>query len=76
MLILSRKVRESIVIDGTIIVRIIQIDRDTVRLGIQAPSAVSVHRQEIHEAIQRSAPAIASLYLKPEVAGSPVCSTK
>lgn len=54
MLILSRKLNESIVIDGKIIVKILRIDRDTVKLGIQAPSELPVHRQEIFDAIQRN----------------------
>lgn len=54
MLILSRKLNESIVIDGKIIVKILRIDRDTVKLGIQAPSELPVHRQEIYDAIQRN----------------------
>ena len=54
MLILSRKLNESIVIDGRIIVKILRIDRDTVKLGIQAPVELPVHRQEIFDAIQRS----------------------
>ena len=53
MLILSRKLNESIVIDGRIIVKILRIDRDTVKLGIQAPVELPVHRQEIYDAIQR-----------------------
>jgi carbon storage regulator len=54
MLILSRKLNESIIIDGQIVVKILRIDRDTVKLGIQAPAQLPVHRQEIHDAIQRS----------------------
>jgi carbon storage regulator len=54
MLILSRKLNESIVIDGRIIVKVLRIEKDTVKLGIQAPIELSVHRQEIYEAIQRS----------------------
>lgn len=54
MLILSRKLNESIIIDGKIIVKVLRIDKDTVKLGIQAPSELPVHREEIHEAIQRS----------------------
>ena len=53
MLILSRKLNESIVIDGRIVVKILRIDRDTVKLGIQAPADLPVHRQEIYDAIQR-----------------------
>jgi carbon storage regulator len=53
MLILSRKVNENIVIDGRIIVRILRLDGDVVKIGIQAPSDVSVHRQEVFDEIQR-----------------------
>lgn len=53
MLILSRKLNESIVIDGRIIVKVLRIDRDTVKLGIQAPADLQVHRQEVFDAIQR-----------------------
>ena len=45
MLILSRKLNESIIIDGQIVVKILRIDRDTVKLGIQAPAQLPVHRQ-------------------------------
>lgn len=54
MLILSRKLNESIVIDGRIIVKVLRIDKDTVKLGIQAPSDLPVHREEIHDAIQKN----------------------
>jgi len=54
MLILCRKINESVVIDGMITVKVLRIDGDQVRLGIQAPSDVPVHRQEVYEEIQRS----------------------
>jgi carbon storage regulator len=54
MLILSRKLNESIVIDGRIVVKVLRIERDTVKLGIQAPSELPVHRQEIFDLIQRN----------------------
>lgn len=54
MLILSRKLNESVVIDGQITVRIVRIDGDHVRLGIQAPADVPVHRQEVYDEIQRN----------------------
>ena len=54
MLILSRKVNESVVIDGRIIVKVVRVDGDVVKLGIQAPTEVPVHRQEVYEEIQRN----------------------
>lgn len=53
MLVLSRHINESIIIGHDIIVTIIDIRGDKVRLGIDAPPDVPVHRQEIYEAIQR-----------------------
>jgi carbon storage regulator len=47
MLVLSRKVNERIVIDGTIVVTVVKIDRNQVRLGIEAPAHVRVFREEI-----------------------------
>ena len=54
MLILSRKIGESIVIDGRIIVKIVRLDGDMVKLGIEAPAEVPVHRQEVYEEIQKN----------------------
>ena len=54
MLILSRKINESIVIDGRIVVKIIRVDGDQIKLGIQAPADVPVHRQEVYEEIQKN----------------------
>ena len=57
MLVLSRKKNESIIIgDGTdaITVVIIEIRGDKVRLGIEAPKEVPVHRREVYEAIKRN----------------------
>ena len=53
MLVLSRHRDESIIIGDDIVITVVDIRGDKVRLGIQAPSSVSVHRQEIYEAIQR-----------------------
>jgi carbon storage regulator len=54
MLILSRKTGESIIIDGSIHVRVMRVDGEVVKLGIQAPAEVPVHRQEVYEEIQQS----------------------
>jgi len=47
MLVLSRKLNEKIVIDGNIVVTIVKVDRNTVRLGIEAPRDVQVMREEL-----------------------------
>lgn len=53
MLVLSRQRDESIVIGDKVVVTIVDIRGDKVRLGIQAPGEIPVHRQEVYEAIQR-----------------------
>lgn len=55
MLVLSRKRNESIVIDGNIVVTVVDIRGDKVRLGIEAPKDVPIHRSEVYEAIRRAA---------------------
>ena len=54
MLILSRKSGETVVIDGRIRVKVIRVEGDVVKIGIEAPADISVHRQEIYDEIQRS----------------------
>lgn len=53
MLVLSRKPGESINIDENIVVTIVEIRGDKVRLGIEAPKEVKVHRQEVFEALKQ-----------------------
>jgi len=53
MLVLSRKREESIRIGDEIVITIVDIRGDKVRLGVEAPKDVPVHRQEVYEAIQR-----------------------
>ena len=54
MLVLSRKKNESIVINNDITIVVVEIRGDKVRLGIEAPKEVPVHRREVYDAIQRS----------------------
>ena len=54
MLVLSRKKNESIIITDDIIVTVLEVRGDKVRLGIDAPREVTVHRREVYEAIKRS----------------------
>jgi carbon storage regulator len=52
MLVLSRKKNESIIINDHITVTVVEIRGDKVRLGIEAPKDVAVHRREVYDAIQ------------------------
>jgi carbon storage regulator len=51
MLILTRKTGEAIIIDGSIKVSVLSIEGNQIRLGIDAPKDISVHREEIHNKI-------------------------
>jgi carbon storage regulator len=53
MLVLSRKKDESIVINNDITIVVVEIRGDKVRLGVEAPKEVPVHRQEVFDAIAR-----------------------
>ncbi len=53
MLVLSRTRDESIIIGDNVVVTIVDVRGDKVRLGIEAPIEIPVHRQEVYEAIQR-----------------------
>jgi carbon storage regulator len=53
MLVLSRQKDESIIIGDDIEITIVDVRGDKVRLGINAPKEISVHRREVYEAIQR-----------------------
>lgn len=53
MLVLSRHRDESIMIGDNVVVTIVDIRGDKVRLGIDAPKEIPVHRQEVYEAIRR-----------------------
>ena len=62
MLVLSRKLNEKIVIEGGIVITVVKVDRNQVRIGIEAPGHISVFREEILPAsmkVQRDAEAMA-----------------
>jgi len=54
MLVLSRKKNESIVINDDITIVVVEIRGDKVRLGVEAPKEIPVHRREVFDAIHRS----------------------
>jgi carbon storage regulator len=54
MLVLSRKKNESIIIRDDIVVMVVEVQGDKVRLGIEAPKDVPVHRREVYEKIKKS----------------------
>ncbi|MGQ0632584.1 MAG: carbon storage regulator CsrA [Sporichthyaceae bacterium] len=54
MLVLSRSEGESIVIGDDIVVRVLEVRGDVVRLGIDAPRSVKVHREEVYRALEEA----------------------
>ena len=54
MLVLSRKKTESIVINNDITIVVVELRGDKVRLGVEAPKEIPVHRREVYDAIKRS----------------------
>jgi len=53
MLVLSRKKNERIVIGDNIVITVVEVRGDRVRLGIEAPQEVPIHRSEVHAAIRQ-----------------------
>lgn len=54
MLVLSRKINEAIMIGDNVRIVIVAVERDQVKVGIEAPRDIPVHRSEVYEEIQRS----------------------
>lgn len=54
MLVLTRKLNESIIIQDNIEICVVNVDRDRVKIGIQAPKEISIHRAEIYDKIKNS----------------------
>ena len=54
MLVLTRKLGESIAIDDHIKIRVVQIKGKQVRLGIEAPKETKIHREEVYQSIQQT----------------------
>lgn len=53
MLVLTRKPNQAIVIGDNVRIVVVSVDRDQVRIGIEAPREITVHRAEVYEEIQR-----------------------
>ncbi len=68
MIVISRKKNESLVINNDIIITVIEIRGDKVRLGVQSPKEVPVHRQEVYDAIKRYSeqPQASSVTVEPQ----------
>ena len=56
MLVFTRGKKQQIVIDDNIVVTVVDIRGEKIRLGIEAPREVPVHRREVHDSIRRGAP--------------------
>ena len=67
MLVLSRKCGEAIVIDGDIVVTVLDVHGDRVKLGFRSPAEVPIHRQEVYRKITFPAP---PQTIQPVVAGN------
>lgn len=53
MLVLARRVNESIIIGNNVKVTIVEVNKGKIKLGIEAPPSVSVHREEVYLEIQK-----------------------
>ena len=72
MLVLTRRINESIVINDDVSVLVVEIRGDRVRLGIDAPKDVVVHRKEIYDVIKETVPEKPKKRRTPTVATEPV----
>lgn len=55
MLVLARKLHERIIVNENIVLTVVRISHDSVRIGIDCPKEIPVHRQEVYESIKRKA---------------------
>jgi carbon storage regulator len=71
MLVLSRKLNQAIMIGDNVRIVVVAVDRDQVKLGIDAPREIPVHRSEVFDEIQRANRAAAGLEALPPEAAPP-----
>lgn len=67
MLVLTRRAGESVVIGSDVVVTIVEVRGDVVRVGIDAPREVQVHREEIFRAVREANLAAATAQASPAV---------
>ncbi len=72
MLVLSRKLNQAIMVGDNIRIVVVAVDRDQVKLGIDAPREIPVHRSEVFEEIQRANREAAGITQPPPVVDAPV----
>jgi carbon storage regulator len=72
LLVLSRKLNQAIMIGDDVRIVVVAVDRDTVKLGIEAPRSIPVHRSEVYEEIQRTNRAAAGEPVAAPVEGAKV----
>jgi len=61
MLVLTRKAGQSLIIGDNITVRILEIKGDSIKIGIEAPREILIHREEVYEAIKKENQAAANV---------------
>lgn len=66
MLVLARKQNQNIIIDGKIILRVLRVGRDNVKIGIEAPLDIPIHREEILNKKPKEAPSSSEIPPEPE----------
>ena len=66
MLVLSRKKNESIIINDNMTIVVVEIRGDKVRLGVEAPKEIPVHRNEVYDAIRRNQELDAQTEVEPD----------
>ncbi len=60
MLVLTRRIGESLVIGDDVVIRVLDVKGDVVRIGVDAPRHVQIHRQEVYEAVKAANQAAAA----------------
>lgn len=75
MLVLSRKLNQAIMVGDNVRIVVVSVDRDQVKLGIDAPREIPVHRSEVFEEIQRANRQAAGIAEPPLAATTAVTSS-